>query len=185
MYGRDFHVRVTERESGADQCAWQFLLSADANPAAVDLRALAARCGKQFLAQRVVDDAMFHATFFLHTDRHGPNRKAVQIVGGAVQRVDDPDGIGVAAGAAFLSEDGVIGIVFVNTVDNSLFCGAIGVTDEIVVGLLFNLELVEIDHFLDQRAAGTAGGHHGHIEKWVHQTIPLVSKNSAFGRLRR
>jgi hypothetical protein len=51
--------------------------------------------------------------------------------------------------------------------------------------LLLDLEFFEIGHFLDQSVASTAGRHHGHVEKWVHRTIPLVSKNSAIGRLRR
>jgi hypothetical protein len=75
--------------------------------------------------------------------------------------------------------------MLVDTVNNRLFSSAICVTHEIVMGLFFDGEFVEIGHFLDQSTAGTASCHHGHVEKWVHQTIPLVSKNSAIGRLRR
>ena len=54
--------------------------------------------------------------------------------------------------------------LFVDTVDNGFFGGSVGVADEIVVGFSFNLEFVEVDHFFDQCAAGTAGRHHGHIK---------------------
>jgi hypothetical protein len=75
--------------------------------------------------------------------------------------------------------------MLVNAVNNRFFGSAVSVANEIVVRLFLDLEFVEIGHFLYQGMAGTARRHHGHVEKWVHQTIPLMSKNSAMGRLRR
>ena len=100
---------------------------------AVDLRAFAARGREQFLPQRIVDDAVFHAAAPLHGDRHSELRKAVQEIGGAVERIDDPDEFAVCTAAvalaAFLGENRVIGIVLANGLDDvPLGCRSISVT---------------------------------------------------------
>ena len=87
----------------------------------------------------------------------------MQEIRGAVQGVDDPDRVGVAADAGFLGEDGVVGIVFLDFLDHGRLGRAIGVTDEIVVSLLLDLDLVEFVEVPDKDCATAARRHHGHI----------------------
>ena len=72
----------------------------------------------------------------------------MQVVGGAVERIDDPDRVGLALDTAFLGVNRVIGIVLENAVDDGLFGRPICFTDVIVMALLLDLELLEVHHFL-------------------------------------
>ena len=91
-------------KAGADQRALQRALGADANLLALELRAVAARCGEEFLAHGIVDDRMLQAAPVLDRDRDRERREAVQEIGRAVERIDDPDVLAVAAAAALLGE---------------------------------------------------------------------------------
>jgi hypothetical protein len=88
----------------------------------------------------------------------------VQEVRGAVERVDDPDGVRVAARAGFLGEDGVIRIMFVYGLDDFPFGGTIRLADVIVAALHLDLQAVELDEVSHQGVAGAPRGHHGHIQ---------------------
>ena len=148
---------------GADQRVFHFLAAAHANLAVVERRAFAARCGEDILAHRIVDSGGFHAALDLHADRNAKLREAVQEIGRAVERVDDPDGIGFALCAGFLGEDRVVGVVILDDFDDRVFCSTVGVTDEIVVSFLLDIELVELVEMPDEDGAATACCHHGHI----------------------
>ena len=67
-----------------------------------------------------------------HAD--GVLRVAVQIVGGAVQRIDDPFvfGGGRAGSAGFLGCDFVLRVGFVQDFCNDVFGGAVDIGDEVV-----------------------------------------------------
>ena len=95
----------------ADQRLLERRALADANAAAVELRALAAARREDLLPQRIVDDAVLELAFARDADRHGKLREAVQIVRRAVERIDDPLVFVLAGRAAFLGEDRVLGIV--------------------------------------------------------------------------
>ena len=155
---------AAEREAGTDERLGQLVAAADAYAPAVELCAVAARCGEEFLAHRVVDDAVFHAAFDLYADRDGEYRETVQEIRRAVERVDDPDGLRFPLHTAFLCEDGVVGIVLVDDLDHGAFRGAIGVADVIVVAFLLDLQLVEVGQVAHQRTARAPRGHHCHIE---------------------
>src|SRR3546814_16813796 len=82
--------------------------------ALVDLHAAAAAGGEQLVAKRVEDHRVDRLGAFAQRDRDAPVGEAAQVVAGAVERIDDP---GMAAGAAvallraaFLAEDGVVGV---------------------------------------------------------------------------
>jgi hypothetical protein len=107
---------------------------------------------------------MLHPAFDLNAYRYGEHGEPVQIVGGAIERVDNPDRIGFALLAALFGKDGVVGVVFENAVNHGLFGCVIGITDVIVVALFLNLELAQIDHFLYERATGASCRHHRYIE---------------------
>ncbi len=83
-------------------------LLADADAPAVELRAVAARGGEEFLPHRVVDDGVLEPAAVLDGDRHGEGGEAVQEIGGAVERIDDPDELVAAAAAGFLAEEAVV-----------------------------------------------------------------------------
>ena len=87
----------------------------------------------------------------------------MQEIGRAVERVDDPDSVRFALCAGFLGEDRVVGVVILDDFDDRVFCCAVGITDEIVVSFLFDIELVELVEMPDEYGAATACCHHGHI----------------------
>ena len=80
-------------------------------PAVVEVGAVAALGAEQLVAQGVEDDAGGDLAMLLERDRDRPVRQAVQEVGGAVERVDDPAIVRRAAGlgAALLHDEAVVG----------------------------------------------------------------------------
>ena len=96
---------------GRDQRLLQRRALADANAAAVELRALAAARREDLLPQRIVDDAVLELAFARDADRDRKLREAVQVVRRAVERIDDPLVLVLAGRAALLGEDRVIGVV--------------------------------------------------------------------------
>jgi preprotein translocase subunit SecF len=157
-------VGMAEREAGADQRALEIVLPADTDATAVKLGAGSTRRREEFLVNRVVNHAVLHAATDLHADGYREYREAVQEVRGAVERVDDPDGVRVAARAGFLGEDGVIRIMFVYGLDDFPFGGTIRLADVIVAALHLDLQAVELDEVSHQGVAGAPRGHHGHIQ---------------------
>ena len=98
-------------EAGADQRAFQSALAADANLLALELCAVASRCGEEFLTHGIVDHRLLQASTVLERDRYGERREAVQEIRRAVERIDDPDEFAVAAAAAaLLGEKGMVGM---------------------------------------------------------------------------
>ena len=90
--------------------------------------------------------------------------ETVQVVGGAVKRIDDPYGIGLTLDAAFFGKYRVIRIVFMNDAYDGLFSRVICVTDVIVMPLFLNLEFREINHFSGQRITGAVRRHYRDIK---------------------
>ena len=94
---------VTEREAGADQAFLQMLPARHADAAIVEKRATPARCGEEIVADGIVDDGLRDLPLVLQRDRHAILREAVQKVGRAVERIDDPHvlcrGVGALSGA--------------------------------------------------------------------------------------
>jgi len=66
------------------------------------MRTGAAAGGEQLLAQRIVDHRVLETAAHLTGDRHREHREAVQKIGGAIERVDDPKRVMRAAAAALL-----------------------------------------------------------------------------------
>jgi hypothetical protein len=161
-----FHldVGVAERKPGAYQRPLEITLPADANAAAVELGAGAARGGEEFLAHGIVDDAVLHPAVHLHANRNREHGETVQEVGGAVERIDDPDRIRVAARARLLGEDGVVRVVLVDRLYDFPFRRPVRFADVIVAAFLLHGQAVELDEVPHQRVAGAPRGHHGHIQ---------------------
>ena len=119
--GRGAHDRLEDGEividvrglhavgkAGADQRSFEGALGADADLLAVELGAVAARGGEELLAHGIVDHRVLQPPAVLDRDRHREGRKAVQEIRGAVERIDDPDVLALAAAAAFLGEERVV-----------------------------------------------------------------------------
>ena len=51
----------------------------------------------------------------------------MQEIGRAVERIDNPDGIGFALRTGFLCEDRVVGVVVLDDFDDCFFCSTVGV----------------------------------------------------------
>ena len=91
----------------------------------------------------------------LATDGDRVLRKSVQVVGGTIQRVDDPAVFSIAFdNAGFLGDDTVIGIGLEQILDNSGFGLSIDVTDKIVAGFYFDLQVGYFVDFADDKIPG-------------------------------
>src|ERR1700728_1310499 len=77
---------------------------------AVEKGALAALGDKKLVVGRIVDERGDDGAVALERDRDREMRNAVQEIGGAVERIDDPAValVGAGGGAAFLAEKAVI-----------------------------------------------------------------------------
>ena len=80
----------------------------DAQAAVVHEGAAAALGGVELVHRRIVDDAGDELALALQRDRDGEDRDAVQEIGGAVERIDDPAVLVVLAGdrAALFHQEG-------------------------------------------------------------------------------
>jgi hypothetical protein len=94
-------------------------------------------------------------------DRHAPVRDAVQVVAGAVERVDDP---GVAAGAtvallraAFLAEHAVFGIGTAQFLDDLRLGQAVDLAGVVHPPLFHHVQRVQLVHVAQQDVAAGAG----------------------------
>ena len=97
------------RQAAGDHAVAELAPAGDAQPLIVEEGALAALGDIEVVIGRIVDQAGDHGALALQADRNRELRDAVQEIGGAVERIDDP---GVAlvvafAGAAFLADEAV------------------------------------------------------------------------------
>jgi hypothetical protein len=146
------------REASGDQRAFQSDLLADAHLAALDLGAVAARGGEDFLAHRVEHHRVLQPATDLAGDGHREGGKAVHEVRGAVERVDDPDDFVVARGAAFFGKDRVIRIQPADGLDDVGFGSLVDLGDEVVAALAFNLDGFEARDGANDDVTGAARG---------------------------
>ena len=89
-------------------------------------------------------------------------------VRGAIERIDDPERIVLAARAAFLRENGMIGVRLVDDGDDVAFGGAVDFSDEVVAALRCDLQAVEARHAANDDLARAACRAYGDVEKWLH-----------------
>src|SRR5262245_23816225 len=101
---------LAEREAGPDERALERHLLAHADPASIELCAVAARGREQLLPHRIVDDAVLETAAVLDRDRDREDREPVQEVGRAVEGIDDPDELVAAAASALLAEKTMVGM---------------------------------------------------------------------------
>src|SRR5690606_9000827 len=139
------HLPVAERKAGAQQCAFEALARADTQASPVECCTTTTAGGEFFLANRVEHYRVLEATTVFACNAHGIVRNAADEVGGAIQRIDDPEVISTFSGAlrdpAFLAEDAVIGVRLAQRGHDQLFGGAVDLGD-----IILRVFLIYRDH---------------------------------------
>ncbi len=99
-------------------------------------RAVTTRGREQLVARRVVHDRGHENAVVLAGDGHGVVRDAVEVVHGAIERIDVPASAGraLAATGALLRDDRVIWIRVAKDLDHGRLRGPIGVEDHVGAG---------------------------------------------------
>ncbi len=144
------------------------LVRAHAQAAIVHMRPTAARGGEDLLAHGVVDHRMFQAPADLAGDRDCEDRHGVQEIRGAIQRIDDPHRLAVAADAALFRQKSMIGVGLADTGDDLPLGGLVHLGHEVIAPLGGDRQGVHPLQAADDDLTGTAGGTNGNIEKWLH-----------------
>jgi len=155
-------------EAGRDEGALERARLADAHAVIVEVRARAAAGGEQLPTHRVVDHRVLEPPAHLGCDRDGKHRKAVQEVGRAVERIDDPECIVLAGPAALLGEKCVLRVVTADDADDFLLGGVVDLGDEVVASLGGDGERLEAVQAPDDDLARAARGPNGNVEKRLH-----------------
>src|SRR6202035_4946953 len=121
------------RASAGDHAFVELAPACDTDALIVEEVALAALGGIEFVIGGIVDHAGNDGSFALKPDRDRKLRNAVQEVGGAVERIDDP-GVGLVvarARAAFFTDKAVTGARLGEVLVQHLLGAAIGHGDEV------------------------------------------------------
>ncbi|MNK96627.1 hypothetical protein D3C87_1169170 [compost metagenome] len=170
------HLVVTEREAGTQQGAVEAGATADAQATTVQLSAATTAGGEFFLANRVQNNSVLKTTAVFAGDADSEVRNAAQEVGGAVQRIDDPQvlfafdaGAGVHAG--LFTQDRVIRVRLAQGVDDFLFGGAIHL-GYVILGVFFvDLDGIQALDGAEDQFTGAAGGAQRDIQHGLHGCV--------------
>ena len=155
-------------KSCADQAVGEIKTLGDAQAPVVEVSAAPARGSEKLVLGRIVHHGLGDDAFVLQGDGYGILLEAVQEVGGAVQRVDDPDVFGVALGAALFSQDRMVRKGIQQGFDNGLLGCAIHFADVIGVRFLGDGEVVEVIGGAVDQVSGATRGLHRDSEHGVH-----------------
>ena len=113
-------------------------------------------------------------------DADGEMRYAANEVGGAVQRVDDPDGVGAVAvaglEAALFGLDAVIRIGFAQLADDCLLGGAVDFRNIIARVLFVHGEHIEAFHGTVNELSCAARGTQGDVQHRLHMGYVSVGR---------
>ncbi len=128
----------------------------DADTLVVEIRALAALGDEHFVVGRIIDHAGDDGAVALEPDRHREMRNAVQEIGGAVERIDDPAValVGARERAAFLAEKAVIRPRLGELLAQRLLGAAVGRGDEIARALERHLQMLDLAEIALEPAPG-------------------------------
>ncbi len=175
-------MAVAERETGAEQGAFQAFTCADAQAAAVQGGATATAGGEFFLANRVDDHGVLEAAAVFACQADGKVRNATDKVGGTVQRVDDPQVIGALAGAwnqtAFFTEETVIRVGLTQCLDDQLLGGAINLGHVVFGIFLVDRDDVQAFDRAEDHFTGATGCAQSDIQHGLHGRFTWVVKES-------
>jgi hypothetical protein len=116
----------------------------------------------------VVDNRVLQAALVLKSDRDREGRETVQKIRSAVEGVDDPNELAVAALPAFFGEERVIRMAAANGGHDVGFGLAVDVGDEVIAALAVDFQGIEARKTLDDQITGAPGGTHADIEQGLH-----------------
>src|ERR1022692_100480 len=155
------------RQSAGDHGVGEALAAGDADALLIHERTLALLGDEHLVVRRIVDQAGNNRVLALERDRDRELRNAVQKIGGAVERVDDPAVrlVGALARTSFLAEKAVTGPRLGELLVQRLLGAAIGGRDEIRRALERDLQLLQFAEIALERARGLARGGDHHVEQ--------------------
>src|SRR5450830_1121270 len=163
-------VARAEGEAGGDQRLTQAGALAHADAALVQVGATALGGGEQVVAAGVVDDGLFDLAAHRQRDADAVHGKTVDEVGGAVERIDDPDEFRVFGAmrlARFLGQDAVARVGREKGLDDDVLGRLIDFRHKVIHLLLRDAHGFDIEcRAVDDGASG-ACGLDGHVEHGV------------------
>ena len=148
------------RQSAGDHAFAKLAPAGDAQPLVVEECALAALGDVEFLVGGIVDHPGDDRALARQPDRDRELRDAVQEIGGAVERIDDPGVglVGALAVAAFLADEAVARARF-RKIGIEHFLGAlVGERDEVGGPFQRHLQMLDLAEIALEIAAGAARG---------------------------
>jgi hypothetical protein len=163
-------VALAKRKAGGDQALLQPGALAHADAALIQVSAAALGGREEVVAAGVVDDGLLDLAAHGQRNADAIDGEAVNEVGGAVQRIDDPDAIrilGSMLAARFLGQDPVLGIGGEQGFDDRLFAGVVDFGDEVVDLLLRDTDRFDVERGAVDDRTGGPGGLDGHVEHGV------------------
>ncbi len=162
----------TEGKAGAQQGAFQAAAVGDADATTVQGGTAATAGGEFFLAYRIEDHGVFQAALVLAGDAHREVRDATDEVGGAIQRVDDPDVVGAFAFACqvagFLTVEAVGGVGLAQDGENGLLGSAIDFGDEVIGAFFVDGDNVQALNRTENQFTGAAGRAQCDVQHGLH-----------------
>ena len=106
----------------------------------------------------IVDDGVLGSALDLQSNGDAKMGYAMQVITGAIERVDDPDMITVTFGATFLSEDCMIRVISFDFTYNLQFTGFVDFRDIIMPCLLGHGDAGNVVKLLTHQVSGNVGG---------------------------
>lgn len=172
-------VALPERKSGGKDRALEFAAGRNANAPVVEVGSATTAGGEQLVAHRVIDHRMFRAAFHLLRDGNGEMRQAMQVIAGAIKRVDHPDNFTTAGFATLFAEERMVGEVAFDFPYNLGFAGMVDFADVIMPGFACYRDGF---HFLEMPAhdfAGCLGRGDGNVYDRMSHGVRMIKKRTA------
>src|ERR1022692_5318654 len=166
------------RQSAGDHGVGEALAAGDADALLIHERTVAAFGDEHLVVRRIVDQAGDNRVFAFERDRDRELRNAVQEIGGAVERIDDPAMrlVGALALASFLAKKAITGPRLAQRGEQRLLGTAVGGRDEIGRAFERDLQLLQLAEIALERARGLArGGDHDVEQSGVVHGYPYPS----------
>ena len=155
------------RQPAGDDRIGEPLPRGDADAPVVEEGALAVLGHEQLVVRRIVGEGGDDRAVPLERDRHGEMRDAVQEIGGAVERIDDPAmrPVGADMGAAFLAEEAVIRPRLGELLAQDRFGAVVGGGDEIARAFHRHLQVLDLAEIALEASPGAERGLDHDIEE--------------------
>ncbi len=107
----------------------------------------------------------------------GELRKAMNKVGGAIQRIDDPEPVGALFASrgqpALLTEEAVIGVCLLQHIEDGFFGSTIDLGDVVIEPLGLDIHQIYFFSGLGNDFTGGTGGAQRHVQHGLHGETTL------------